>query len=241
MSEYPHLQNAPITEALVDIQVNLPPETDITAIKKFGELVKDEYPKEYRKKQFSISIQDSETKRSTQKEIVLGFAYESLEKHRVVQSRLDGFTYSQLKKYETWDILKNEAARLWDIYLEVTKPISIKRATVRFINSLEFGLPLTKYLKIPPMLPSNLPQKITNSLSRVRVDDNTGTSIILTQVVKEPIEENTTPVILDIDVFRVGPISLEKGEVWNIIESFHTIKNKFFFETLHQKAWELYQ
>lgn len=239
MSQYRHLNKAPITEALIDIQVHMLQTNDASSLIPFGDLVKEDFPKKYLKKSLSVEIPHRDTGEPSRWELLLGFAYESPKNHRVVQSRLDGFTFSQLKRYETWEKLTGEAKRLWDMYLTVAQPESIKRIAVRFINSMEIELPIDDYLKIIPLLPPALPQGMTSSLSRIVVKAESDTSIILTQSVKEAVDDKI-PVILDIDVFRHCSLPPEDEEVWEIIESFHEIKNAFFFEGLHQRAWEPY-
>lgn len=44
-----------------------------------------------------------------------GFLLSSSDKLRIVQARLDGFTFSRLAPYETWERLRDEAKSAWRI------------------------------------------------------------------------------------------------------------------------------
>ena len=46
MNEYPQLQNAPIVEALIDIQVQLPASKTVGSLCVIHEKVKSDFPKE---------------------------------------------------------------------------------------------------------------------------------------------------------------------------------------------------
>ncbi len=50
MAEYPTLKNAPITEALIDIQVKLPSETQLETLLSLREGLSENYP-EYKPRQ----------------------------------------------------------------------------------------------------------------------------------------------------------------------------------------------
>ena len=77
---------------------------------------------------------------------------------------MDGFTFSRLKPYETWENLRDEAYRLWQKYREITSP-EIIRVALRYINKLEFPLPIknfSDYLTAAPIVPAELPQGVSS-------------------------------------------------------------------------------
>lgn len=242
MSTYPHLENAPIVEALIDIQVNPRPELDIAEMRRFRESVKEDYPKEQEQRALHISLSLGQSRKTTQTDEPSGFRYESADGLQVVQARLDGFTFSRLKEYETWDKLRDEACRLWQMYEEISKPTSIKRVAVRFINQMNLGLPLNEYLCAPPVVPPGMSNDLRSFLTRTVIyDDSVDASVIITQALKGIEEKGRVPIILDIDVFKVTTTEVNSDMAWMIIDSFHDIKNKIFFKSITRKTREIYE
>ena len=158
MSECPHLPNAPITEALIEICVQLPPDVTVERLKTLHARIKDQFPDQ--KTRFKVEAQICFREETSQIETAApkpdGLIFTSTDQERIFQARLDGFTFSRLKPYETWEALAEEALKYWKLYLEFTEPISISRVAVRYINRLELPLPVrdfNEYLKAPPYSP----------------------------------------------------------------------------------------
>ncbi len=143
MTEYPILKNAPIIEALIDIRVKLDSSFEVEKILSIYDKIKTKYP-EKQKQQISqviFGIDEKNQEKSPIKKIN-GFRFISEDKKQILQARLDGFTFSRLKPYKSWDELKKEAKRLWDFYKEIVKPLAIKRVAVRYINNLNIQMSL---------------------------------------------------------------------------------------------------
>lgn len=241
MSEYPHLENAPIREALIDIQVNPRPELDIAEIRKFRESVKEDYPKEQEQRVLHISLSLGQSLKTAQTDEPFGYRYESSDGKQVVQARRDGYTFSRLEKYETWEKLRREAVRLWNLYKEVAKPEAVKRVAVRYINSFKVKDTLEKYLQAPPTVPPHLSFSMQEFLTRTVVhDDTSDANAIITQGVKEIEDDGSVPLILDIDVYKVVSLEPDDEQIWSTIESFHDVKNDIFFNSITKKAEEMF-
>jgi len=128
-----HLPKAPITEALVDIRVKLAADTELAKLGSIHELIVDQYPKrkERRRREFSFEFKEGEPPRQTATDIADGYFYISSDDKQVVQARLDGFTFSRLKPYEKWESMRDEARRLWQLYVKFASPEFITRIAVR--------------------------------------------------------------------------------------------------------------
>ena len=242
-----HLSKAPITEALIDIKVRLPIDVDINKLEPMGKIISNQYPKKQDRIRFEgrIDFKLGETpKHKDPLSLVDGFMYISSDEKYVVQTRLDGFTLSRLKPYETWERLRDEAQKLWKLYLETTSPEIIKRVALRYINRLELPPSMhdfSEYLASPPTVPKGLPQKLASFLNRFIIPfEDIDAFAIITQSF-ESIERDVVPIILDIDVFREGEFELNKGDAWELLEKFRNIKNDVFFESITEKTKELYQ
>ena len=244
MVKLKHLTHAPITEALIDIKVKLPPDFDVTQLKSIHTLISKEYPKEQelRKKRFEFKVKPDSVEASPS--YIHGYRYISTDKERIVQARLNGFTFSKLKPYKSWEHLRDEAHRLWSEYVKLFRPKLITRVAVRYINRLEIPfLPkrdFKYYLTAPPEVPKELPQEVSGFLTRIVIPMPLDTTAIIAQAM-EPIKDpKILPIILDIDVFKGAKLNTDR-DAWDALERFHDLKNDIFFSSVTKKALELWQ
>lgn len=230
MEEYPILTKAPITEALIDIRV---------------ELIKTQYPEKQAQKisQIKFEPKAEELVKSSKSEIT-GYRYISSDKKQIVQARLDGFTFSRLHPYIRWEALRDEACRLWRLYKDIASPDSITRVAVRYINNLNIPMPIRDfgdYLTAPPTIPEGLPQGVSSFLTRTIIHEPSfGANAIITQVL-EQIVADVAPIILDIDVFKLQPKGIEEEDAWETIEKLRHFKNKIFSSSITNRLKEMYK
>lgn len=245
MEKYPILSKAPITEALIDIRVNVRDELKIEQLYSIYNFISKEYPnkKERHKWEGSLEFKKGETPISTAAEMIDGYVFISTDKKQICQARLDGFTFSRLKPYETWENLRDEAYRLWQKYREITFP-EITRVALRYINKMELPLPIrdfSDYLKAAPIVPTGLPQGVSSFLTRIVIHDpEIDAAGIITQALEQIVNPNILPIILDIDVFKQKSEGISEKEAWQILEKLRHFKNKIFFESITEKGKELF-
>ncbi len=242
MSEYPHLENAPIREALIDIQVQLPEGTTIEDIKKLGELVKSDYPQTGKRWKANIELKPEEATDFQPKQI--GYVFISDDKKQIIQARLNGFTFSRLKQYETWEKLRDEALRLWQIYKKHLHPLSIERVACRYINEIKLKVPvkLRDYLTAPPLRPESAPEELASFLTRVVIPyEQLGATAIVTQALEKVADDGTVPIILDIDVFKSDSFDIGSTDAWDTLDKFREVKNQLFFNSIEKKTVELFK
>ena len=246
MPEIQHLDKAPITEALVDIRVPTQSEFDVSKLEAVHKDVANSYPVKEERLQQEIVFELSESAfKQKSKKHKAGYFFKTQANNRVAQFRVDGFTYSWLKPYESWEALRDEAKRLWNIYSGVRQPSAINRIAVRYINRIEIPLPVQDfrdYLSAAPEVPSRLPQGVSSFLLRVVVPDpKTGAIAIITQALEALVDPAIAPIILDIDVFNEKAFEPDGAEVWEAIESLRNFKNQIFFESVTDKALEMFK
>jgi uncharacterized protein (TIGR04255 family) len=239
------LRKAPITEALIDIRVKLALDLDVRKIDSIFESIKNEYPKKQEQRISQVHVEqkpDEDIVKSLRK--INGYRYISSDERRIVQLRLDGFTFSRLDPYITWEDLHNEAYRLWLLYRELTSPELIMRVALRYINNLNIPMPIkdfSDFLTAPPPVPEGLPQGVSSFLTRVVIHEPTiGANAIITQALEQVITD-VAPIILDIDVFKLQPEGIEEKEVWNIIEKLRHFENQIFSKSITDKLKEMYK
>ncbi len=242
-----HLNKAPITEALIDIQVVSPPDVDYTKLAPIVDRLARNYPKsdEQKSATLEIHVKSGELLTPMTKGRILGYILRSADDKQVAQFRVNGFTFSRLRPYETWEQLRDEARRLWELYLDIATPQRVTRVAVRYINDLSIPLPVEDfgdYITAPPPLPETLPQGVSSFLTRVVIrEPSLGADAIITQALDAIVKPDFAPIILDIDAFKVAEFTPRGADVWGTLEQLCVFKNKIFFESITEKAVELYQ
>lgn len=245
MSDFPHLPNAPITEALIDIRVQHSPDMNIERIRPFHEKFKEDFPETKTRFRFEgkFDLGEEESTVTTEVNQPNGFFYTSADEKRVLQARLDGFTFSRLKPYETWEALSGEALSYWNMYSEFTQPLSISRVAVRYINRLELPFPFkdfSEYLNAAPTIPKYLPQELLGFLTRIVVPfPENGCMAIITLSLDSIPDGNNLPILFDIDVFKEDNFDRDGKKAWETIHELRRVKNRIFFESITDKMLEL--
>ncbi|MBI4699124.1 MAG: TIGR04255 family protein [Nitrospirae bacterium] len=249
MSDYPVFPNAPITEALIDIRVQLPEEINLDKLKTFHESIKERFPQ----KQERISIQagfkftpeGSATLPPSSKPD--GYLFRSMTENKVVQARLDGFTFNKLKPYEKWELFRNEAHVLWDSYFKIAKPIKVLRIALRYINRIELPLSITnfkEYILTTPEIAPKLPQGLAHFFMQLVIPNHEiAATATITQTIENPLPAATHkfPYIFDIDVWKDTLYEGSNQEMWDEFEKLHIFKNEIFFNSITKKTEELFK
>jgi uncharacterized protein (TIGR04255 family) len=245
MAKYTHLEKAPITEALIDIRVKIREDLTVEQLESIYNSISGQYPdkKARHKWEGKFEFKKGEPLVSSGTETIDGYFFTSTDQKQIFQARLDGFTFSRLQPYETWENLRDEAHKLWQKYREVTSP-EITRVALRYINKMEIPLSskdFSEYLTASPIVPEGLPQGVSSFLTRVVIHEpEIDASAIITQALEQVINPNSIPIILDIDVFRQKSEGISEEDAWKILEKLRHFKNKIFFESITEKTKEIF-
>ena len=171
------MRNAPITEAILDIRAKLPAGVDVAGLLSLHSKIAEQYPNKQERRKWEGEIVLGENAqpeaRSTVKEVD-GYLFRSLDNTRIVQYRLDGFTFNQLKPYDTWEKFRDEAKRLWNFYIEAVAPEQVTRIALRYINQMLIPGPqinFDDYLVAGPPVPKKLPQQVSSFVTRVVIQE----------------------------------------------------------------------
>lgn len=237
-------RKAPITEALIDIRIQ-PTGIEYEALRKIKSLIPD-YPREELRQLTQVtSFFGPEVKATTQQQ-PLGYAYFSTDGKQVFQARIDGFTFSRLEPYESWDAFSAEAKRLWPMYKDVAKPSKISRIAVRFINRLVLpGVRIEpeEYLNTFAHISNSLPDELRTIgpfLMSVRLLQNDLRGWMVLNESLAPIQSpGTVSVILDLDLFVEDPKISGDDELWHMFERLRERKNTYFEACITDKTREL--
>lgn len=227
-----HYENAPITEALIDIRVNLPVSaTGLRLLESVHGRVRGTYPGKKRTLHVLGRFSGGDAVGASATQTQTGFAFSSEDGRQVFQARHDGFTFSRLRPYVSWRELRDEARRLWEIYREVVTPETIDRVAVRYINQIDIPLPAIEhkdYFRTTPEVSPVLPQGLSGFFMQLQFPQpDFGGLLILTQAAVPAPNPNTNSVILDIDVSKEAALA-DDEEVWGLLEVLRDKKNEFF-------------
>ncbi|OGA37728.1 MAG: hypothetical protein A3G24_02805 [Betaproteobacteria bacterium RIFCSPLOWO2_12_FULL_62_13] len=238
-----HLNNAPIHEALIDLRVRLAPDFDHEILKNAHEMVKEDYPKSETRLRGQVEFALAPDGTTTQKMAergVHGYFFKTEDEKRLVQFRLDGFTYNWLRPYETWERFRDEARRLWEIYATLAKPLGITRVAVRYINRLSLPLPVNdfeEYLTAAPRVPDALPQGVGSFLTRVVINEpRKGFTGIIIQALEGIVDPGTITILLDIDASKETDFDADGVGAWRTVEELRNFKNDIFFRSVTDKT-----
>lgn len=241
MATQRHLANAPLREALIDIQ-----HTTKLPINFAERLASLSIPGLQRKQQlragkFEIRI-GNPTEAFTKEDELIGWRFDSVDGSQVAQVRRNGISFSVLHHYKDWPEIKNSTRHVWDLYLkEVETPVTVNRVAARYINVLELppNAEINEYLTAGPKAPPDVPQRLENFLQRVIVPYPNDTRAIIIQALESGGDAGTK-VILDIDVFTQRVVHEQSMDLWTLADTLRGIKNTIFFSSVTEQALERY-
>lgn len=231
MPSLKHYSRAPITEALIDLRVELPDGVTLATLTDVHSSIKADYPMLQELMIFQGQMVAGASVGATASQTQVGYIFSSSDQKQIFQARLDSFTFSQLAPYDRWDTFRNEAQRLWSIYQSVTKPKCVSRLALRYINRLDLPLPfedLKDYLRTVPEVSPDLPQNLSGYFMQLQIpQEDLRAMLILNQALIPPPSLDVVSVLLDIDINR--EIELPDTEtVWDVLEQLHTRTDQVF-------------
>jgi uncharacterized protein (TIGR04255 family) len=241
-----HYNKAPITEALIDITVELSSELQFQGLHAIKKHVRSDYPTEETRNLGEGMIQFGAAVQATAQQKPWGLMFRNSSNTQVLQVRLDGFTFSRLEPYEDFEHLRDEARRLWNIYRDLVRPKRISRVAVRYINQL--NIPGTTvepedYLNTYPRLSGDLPtnlRDIAHFLMTLRIPqpDLSGL-LVINEALTPPKKPDTISIVLDIDLFVENPPVATEDELWSLLQTLRERKNLYFEACITPKTREL--
>jgi uncharacterized protein (TIGR04255 family) len=248
--EFQTLGKAPIVESVIDLRARIEGSWEEATIMPLLKSKLPDYPTVLSQRETSqeVKLTPGEPPEAIEKDLGWkGLRMESTDKLQIAQFNRDGFAFSRLMPYESWQQFYNEARRLWSIYSELAKPIEIQRAGLRFINRIMLpGLEvkIEDYLNPFPKPPHGLELPFANffhhevfSVPAYRYAINVIRAI-------QPIQNNNVTkigLILDIDAFTTHPFELSPGVLDQRLLEMRWLKNKAFFGSITPLALESFK
>jgi uncharacterized protein (TIGR04255 family) len=233
---------APITEAVINLRLADTQQPSIERLSQFAESLRDQYPKQFVQRQMSgeltIEPHKERTSMSSQHRTI-GYALVSEDGRNVVQARRDGFSFSRLRPYTSWEQVQRDVAGCLASYTRAVEAVLVEQVSLRYINHIKLPagkIALDEWFSLRPILP--WPEVLMDDFvmrTEIPHPDDPKFVAIVTLGVLPKHEEETTTYLLDIDTrAKVDPGAA--GDVWGVLNDLRELKNDMFFGTLTEKT-----
>ncbi len=234
--KFPHLDKAPIIEAVLEIRLVPSVKWDVTSLQNELKQRLPDFPKvdTLRKAKVQFAPLGKLGNSAFEDFGCVGLKLHSNDNLHIVQFNKGAFVFSRLKPYANWEQFSQEALRLWAIYCELLKPSEIRRIGLRFINRISIKQPtleLSDYYKYPPASIEELNWPLTGYLHHdvMQVPETAYSVNVIKTVQNVP---GDIGLLLDIDVFMQSHFAYNELRIIECIEEMRWVKNKIFFSSL---------
>ena len=246
--EFPHLPRAPIVEAVIEIHARVQAPWEQLAITEQIKQQLHDYP--------SVVSQNQE-----RRQIILGpdqpkfvshnlgwhgLQFESADGKHIARFNRDGFMLSRLQPYQDWSHLFDEAMRLWQMHVEIAKPLEVQRVGVRFINRIEMQpaeVCCEDYIELPSHPTKGLDLPFTGFF---HLDTLAVPGYPLAVNVIRTFQPPQTPnagiaLILDIDASTTAALKMNQEDLVQRLQQMRWLKNKVFYGNMKPKALDRFK
>ncbi|MGC8731920.1 MAG: TIGR04255 family protein [Halothiobacillaceae bacterium] len=244
------LSKAPIVEAVVDIDCDLPPNVDVEALDAAGKAAySDVYPRAQRRmfNTHQAVMVPRQPPQFTSSEGWQALQYLSEDGQQLVQVRPNGFSFNRLVPYSSLDDYLPEIERTWLLFKELAHPLVCRAVRMRYINRIELPLvdgriELGDFLTSPPHLADEQRLQLTGFFEQQTVaETGTGHQAIVVRTSQLPIA-NHLPLIYDITVIATGNVEPSDWlAISGRIAQLRNLKNLIFRNALTQRCLQLFQ
>lgn len=244
------IPSAPIIEAVVDIDCDLPIGLEHQTLREaVGDALRERYPK-FRQQLIQQQIFKQEGHKPPEMQVNQGLGamqFLTEDEKQLVQFRANGFSFNRLAPYTSLDDYFPEIEATWKTFLDLTQPVVIRKIGIRMINRIllpmESGkVELGRYLAMPPRLPdTGSPLIFLGFLDQQMARDPATQNHANIVKTAEPNQGDKLPIILDIEVFH--PCEIPPGdwpEIRNRLDSLRSLKNRIFRNILTPQCLSLF-
>lgn len=251
MSETPFvLPVAPIVEAVLDIDCDLPPNLDIEALDAAGKAAySDHYPCANRRmlSAHQVVVGPGRPPVVTSREGWQAHQYLSGDGKQLVQMRPNGFSFNRLAPYASLDDYMPEIERTWRLFVALAYPVVCRTVRMRYINRIELPMvdgqvDLDEFLASSPRLTDDPRLQLSGFFEQLTfVEPATGNQAIVVRTAQLP-SAGHLPMIFDITVTAAGDI--EPGDwpaISGTIAQLRDLKNFLFRKALTDRCLQLFR
>jgi uncharacterized protein (TIGR04255 family) len=248
--KFENLPRAPIVEAVIEIRARATKALEETSLRTAIEPKLAGYVFLDSLREFHSEVKLEGGKPPIQKVSDAGWKgvrFRSSDEKHIAQFNRDGFVFSRLEPYLTWEELESEAKRLWNIYKDLAQPVEIQRLGLRFINRIKLPpgeLLFEDYIQPAPSSPHGLELPFHGFMHK----DTLGVpghpyaiNVIRTIQQLNGGVDGGVALILDIDVFTTQGFDLDNTVLQRRLLEMRWLKNKVFFGSITAKALEMFR
>jgi uncharacterized protein (TIGR04255 family) len=248
--KFQHLPHAPIVEAVIEVRARAAVAWEETKISQQLKSALLDYPKASSQSEVTheFKLKPGQPPETKQQDLGWkGLRLQSANEKHIAQFNRDGFIFSRLHPYESWEQLRDEAMRLWQIHAEIAHPTEIQRIGLRFINRIVLppqDFRFEDYIQPYPEPPYDLDLPFVSFFHHDTLAvPGYPYAINVTRTIQPPQSPQTEGIslILDIDTFTLQSFELDKDMLNARLAEMRWLKNKVFFGSITEKALNNFQ
>lgn len=241
-------EKPPIVEAIIDFRVRSSAQPDLDTLGKVREAVSGRFPVAGPINTVTLNIAvPGESPGYDNQQVGLRLA--TADNTRVLQVQREGFTYSYLSPYSSWEDFIAEARQYWETYFDICRPDTVARVATRFINKIpirESLFELEDYFHLYPTFPKVVNPNVTGVFMQMRQPVPQVPGAAATINFSDTVDNAGTPTacvafLLDFDVAVEGDWNAADEAKWSILDSFRGVKNAYFEGSITDKCRSLFQ
>lgn len=240
------LDNAPIVEAVVDIECDLPVEFALSgaeqgAVEAFGARFPKKSYQFIDEVSFEVSPEGSQQRHRRE---LRAIRFQSGDDNELVQVRPTGYSFNRLAPYESLDVYLPTVEREWRVYSEFAQPIQVTGVRLRYINRIDLPpgrVQLDDYFRFGTAFPYDWLTlgRVTSQFVAVEEATQSLVRVMLTDV---PGNDGGAPFVLDIEVEAKQDIDpADWPTIRDRILDLRRLKNAVFRGALTEKCLQLFQ
>jgi len=230
MKKYSNLENAPIEQAIIAVDVE--PSKQLEHLAGIVESLKGLYPTNQKVNRKSVFVTDDNV---TAQNFQEGYALNSDDKKKEVNINLSRIAFRDADKYIDFDNLISQYESIWNIYLQTGLPEKLSRIGLRYVNKF-FMTPedVESNLLIKPFINSGddgmllLGELFAQYAVRSDLYKANGNVFIVTS----PQVDGKLQITFDIDVFDQSIPYVDFNSIKDTLNRLRGFKNKLFFENI---------
>ena len=238
---FERLARAPIVEAALAVTARAEAAFDESAVIAQLKLKLPDYPAVYSGRLIQHSLKETEAGPSVHIQRDLGWnalRLQSQDGRQIALFGRNGFSFSRLEPYETWEKFRSEALRLWQLHVELFRPTFVERLGLRYIDRIpidELPIDLDEILNAAPKTPRGLELAVDSFLHQDNLCVPHSPYFISIIQTAQQVAGPTGPepgLFLDIDVAVATQFELKEGVLEHYLAEMRWLKNKAFFGSL---------
>jgi uncharacterized protein (TIGR04255 family) len=175
-----------------------------------------------------------------------GYSLRDPERGFSVRAFVDRLGFARSGQYSRWEDFRDEAKKVWDYYLDAISPVTIKRASLRYINRLNLpknpSVDLAAYLNVLPKLAEGFAPMLSGFTFEVKMPqpDMQNTVVVVREAAVSTQDASSGSIILDIEVIHGLNIPAQaERDFLQALEDMHERANQTFESAITDRVREL--